>query len=211
MLDIQVIDDPAAATVALQPMRSRLLSELAEPASAATLAARVGLARQKVNYHLNALEAHGLVHQAHERKWGGLKERLLVATAASYVVSPGALGPVTVDPDRAVDRLSASYLIALGARVVREVGELVRRASDTGKRLATLAVDTEVRFRSASDRAAFSSELTEAIAKLVSKYHDESAPGGRAHRLIVVAHPLLGQSPQKSSSSKEPKQPKEPS
>jgi len=196
VLDIQVIEDPAAATVALEPTRSRLLSELASPASAATLAARVGLARQKVNYHLNALEAHGLVRLAQERKWGGLTERLLVATAASYVVSPGALGPVAADPRREIDRLSASYLIALGARVVREVGELVRRANEEGKRLATLAVDTEVRFRSATDRAAFSNELTEAVAKLVSKYHDESARGGRAHRLVVVAHPL----PQKSDS-----------
>lgn len=190
MLDIQVIDNPAAATVALDPTRSRLLSELAAPASAATLAARVGLARQKVSYHLNALEAHGLVRLADERKWGGLTERLLVATAASYVVNPGAMGPVAVDPDREVDRLSASYLIALGARVVREVAGLVRRANAAGKRLATLAVDTEVRFRSPADRAAFTQELTEAIATLVSKYHDASAPGGRAHRLVVVAHPL---------------------
>jgi DNA-binding transcriptional ArsR family regulator len=199
VLDIQVIEDPAAAAVALGPMRSRLLSELAAPASAATLAARVGLARQKVNYYLNALEAHGLVRLAHERKWGGLTERLLVATAASFVVSPGALGPVAADPSRDIDRLSASFLIAVGARVVREVGDLVRRAKDTGKRLATLAVDTEVRFRSAADRAAFSNELAEAITRLVSKYHDESAPGGRAHRLVVVAHPL----PQKSN-AKEP-------
>src|SRR5215203_6491781 len=152
MLDIQVIDDPAAATVALEPMRSRLLSELTAPASAATLATRVGLTRQKVNYHLNTLEAHGLVRLAQERKWGGLTERLMVATAASYVVSPSAMGPVAVDPHRDVDRLSASYLIALGARVVREVGDLVRRAKDTGTRLATLAVDTEVRFRSPTDR-----------------------------------------------------------
>jgi DNA-binding transcriptional ArsR family regulator len=200
VLDIQVIDDPAAATVALEPMRSRLLSELVVPASAATLATRVGLARQKVNYHLHALEAHGLVRLAQERKWGGLTERLLVATASSYVVSPSAMGPVAADPNREIDRLSASYLIALGARVVREVGDLVRRAKETGKRLATLAVDTEVRFRSATERAAFSNELTEAITKLVSKYHDESAPGGRAHRLVVVAHPL----PRKSD-------PKEPS
>nr|WP_197909687.1 helix-turn-helix domain-containing protein [Gemmata massiliana] len=181
-------------------MRSRLLSELAAPASAATLATRVGLARQKVNYHLHALEAHGLVRLAQERKWGGLTERLLVATAASYVVSPSALGPVAADPNRKIDRLSASYLIALGARVVREVGDLVRRANEAEKRLATLAVDTEVRFRSPTDRAAFTSELTEAITKLVAKYHDESVPGGRAHRLVVVAHPL----PQKSD-------PKEPS
>jgi DNA-binding transcriptional ArsR family regulator len=199
MLDIQVIDDPAAATVALEPVRSRLLSELAAPASAATLATRVGLARQKVNYHLRALETHGLVQLAEERRWGGLTERLLVATAASYVVSPSALGPVAADPKREVDRLSASYLIALGARVIREVGDLIRRAKAADKRLATLAVDSEVRFRSATDRAAFSRELTEAIATLVSKYHDESAPGGRAHRLVVVAHPL----PQ-TSDSKEP-------
>jgi hypothetical protein len=88
----------------------------------------------------------------------------------------------------------------VGARVVREVGDLVRRAKDTGKRLATLAVDTEIRFRSAAGRPAFSNELAEAITRLVSKYHDESAPGGRAHRLVVVAHPL----PQKPN-------PKEPS
>jgi DNA-binding transcriptional ArsR family regulator len=194
MLDIQVIDDPAAATVALEPTRSRLLSELAAPASAATLASRVGLARQKVSYHLNALEAHGLVRLAEERKWGGLTERLLVATAASYVVSPSALGPIAADPNREVDRLSASYLIALGARVIREVGDLVRRAKETGKRLATLSVDTEIRFRSAADRAAFSKELTDAIATLASRYHDPSAPGGRAHRLVVVAYPTPPQS-----------------
>jgi DNA-binding transcriptional ArsR family regulator len=199
VLDVHVIEDPAAAAVALVPMRSRLLSELAAPASAATLAARVGLARQKVTYHLNALEAHGLVRLAQQRKWGGLTERLLVATAASYIVSPAALGPVAADPSREIDRLSASYLIALGARVVREVGALARRAKDTGLRLATLAVDTEVRFRSARDRAAFSHELTEAIATLVAKYHDDSAPGGRAHRLIVVAHALPTSDPKEPS------------
>src|SRR3954453_2290947 len=91
MLDVEVIDDPAAATVALEPVRSRLLAELAEPASAATLAARLGIARQKVNYHLRTLEAHQLVQPSGERRWGGLTERLLVASASSYVVSPSAL------------------------------------------------------------------------------------------------------------------------
>jgi DNA-binding transcriptional ArsR family regulator len=190
MLDVEVIDDPGAAAVALEPVRSRLLSELATPASAATLASRVGLARQKINYHLRALEKHKLVRLAEKRKWGGLTERLLVATASSYVVSPKAMGRVATDPEQSKDRLAASYLIALGARVVREVGDLWRRAKETSKALATLAVDTEVRFRSAAERAAFTSELTQAITKLVSKYHDESAPGGRAHRLVVVAHPM---------------------
>ena len=190
MLDIQVIDHPAAATAALDPIRGRILAELGTPASAATLASRVGLSRQKVNYHLTSLETHGLVRQAGERKWGGLTERLLVATAASYVISSGALGPIASDPGRTADRLSASYLIALGARMVRELGDLVKRATEQGKRLATLSIDTEIRFRSPAERAEFTRELSEAVAQLVSKYHDASAPGGRAHRLVIVAHPM---------------------
>jgi DNA-binding transcriptional ArsR family regulator len=190
MTDVHVIDDSAAATAALDPVRNRLLSELREPASAAALASRVGLPRQKVNYHLRTLESHGLVRVASERRWGGLTERLLVAAAAAFVVSPSALGPVAADPGREMDRLSAGYLIALAARVVREIGDLVRRAREAGKHLATLSVDTVIRFRSAAERAAFTAELTEAINRLVSKYHDEAAPGGRAHRLILMAHPV---------------------
>ena len=190
MLDVQVIDNPASAVVALDAIRGRLLRELAEPASAAQLAGRLGIARQKLNYHLRALEAHGLVRVAEERRWGGLTERKLVATASSYVVSPAALGPVATDPAQTRDRLSASYLIALGARVVREVSDLFRHATGAGQYLATLSIDTEIRFRSASERAAFSRELTEAIARLAGRYHDETAAGGRSHRVIVMAHPM---------------------
>jgi DNA-binding transcriptional ArsR family regulator len=195
MMDVQVIEDPAAATVALDPVRCRLLAELAEPASAATLAGRLGLARQKVNYHLRALEARDLVQVAETRRWGGLTERLLVATAASYIVSPGAMGPVAADPERTADRLSASYLIALAARIVREVGTFLRLSLETGKRVATLSLDTEVRFRSAAERAAFARELTGAVTALVSRYHDAAAPGGRPHRLVLTAYPLPHESP----------------
>ena len=190
MLDLEVIDDPSAATVALEPVRSRLLSELAQPASAATLADRLGIARQKATYHLKTLEAHRLIQESGQRKWGGLTERLYVASAASYVVAPNAMGAVASDPRKNADRLSAGYLIALAARVVQEVSDLVRRARTAGKGLATLSIDTEIRFRSAEERAAFTGELTQAVNTLAARYHDETAPGGRAHRLVVVAHPL---------------------
>ncbi len=189
MDDVEVIADPAAAGVALEPLRSRLLAELQEPASAATLARQVGVSRQKINYHLRQLEAWGLVEVAGERQWGGLTERLLVSSARSYVVSPEALGPVAADPDRGGDRLAASYLIALGARIVREVGDLWRRARRSDKQLATLAIDTRIRFATPADRAAFTQELQEAVLALASRYHEEGASGGRDHRLVVVAHP----------------------
>lgn len=189
MLDLDVIDEPAAAALALDPVKARLLSELKAPASAATLASRVGLTRQKVNYHLRALEDAGLVELGEERQWGGLTERRMVATAASYVVSPSALGPIGADPAHNGDRLSASYLIAVAARIVREVGQLWRLARRTDKRLATLSIDTVIRFKSPADRAAFTADLSAAVAALAARYHDESARDGRPHRLVVASYP----------------------
>ena len=189
MLDVAVIDDPGSAIVALEPIKARLLAELSTPASAATLAARVGLARQKVNYHLRVLEERRLVKPVEERYWGGLTERLMVATAASYVVSPAALGPIAADPARNADRQSAGYLIAVAARIVTEVGALWHRARAADKRLATLSIDTVIRFKSPDDRAAFTNDLARAVATLAARYHDERAPRGRPHRLVVASYP----------------------
>ncbi len=186
MQDVEVIDSPAAAVVALDPVRARLLAELVEPSSAAALALRVGIARQRVNYHLKALEAYGLVTLTEERKHGGITERVLQATAASYVISPAALAESGADPELTKDRLSAHYLLALAGRVVSEVGGLARRAEAAGKRLPTMAIDTEIRFRSAQDRAAFADELTAALLDLAARYHHDD---GRPHRLVVAAHP----------------------
>ena len=187
MRDVEVIESAEAAATVLDPVRGRLLGELAAPASAAGLAARVGIARQKVNYHLKALEAHGLVGLAEERRHGGITERVLQASAASYVVSPAAVSASAADPDGKDDRLSAGYLIALAGRVVREVGALARRAGASGGRLPTLSIDTVIGFRSSDDRAAFAEELTEAVLDLAARYHHDD---GRPHRLVVAAHPV---------------------
>jgi hypothetical protein len=91
-----------------------------------------------------------------------------------------------VNPDAAADRLSARYMVALAGRVVREVGALARRAEAAGRRLPTMTIDTEIRFRSAADRAAFADELTAAVLELAARYHHDD---GRPHRLVVAAHP----------------------
>jgi hypothetical protein len=121
-------------------------------------------------------------------------ERVLQATARSYVISPSALAAVEPDPARSPDRLSARWLIALAARMVREVGQLLAGAAKARRRLATFGMDAEVRFASAADRAAFAEELAASITALVGKYHDESADGGRIHRVIVAVHPRPKQS-----------------
>jgi DNA-binding transcriptional ArsR family regulator len=191
MIDVAVIDEAAAAEASLDPVRTRLLAELTEPGSASTLAAKVGLARQKVNYHLRALERHGLVELVEERRKGNMTERVMRATAASYVISPAAMAALAPDPNRSPDQLSAMWLLALGARMIKELGELIGRAGRARRGVATFGIDTEIRFASASDRAAFAAELSDAVEGLVSKYHAAFADGGRQHRLLVALHPSI--------------------
>src|SRR5690349_19608996 len=155
------------------------------------LAAAAGLPRQKVNYHLRTLERHGLVELVEERRKGNVTERLVRATAASYVISPAAMAAVAPDPARAPDRLSARWLLAVAARLVRDVGELITGAGKARQQVATFAIDGEIRFASAADRAAFAEELTVAVTALVGRYHDEDSPGGRSHRLVVAVHPSV--------------------
>ncbi len=191
MLDVAVIDDPAAAEVSLDPVRARLLAALAEPGTASSVAPLVGLTRQKANYHLRSLERHGLIALVEERRKGNCTERVLRATAASYVISPAALSALAPDPDRSPDQASARWMLALAGRLVSEVGQLIESATAAKQPLATFAVDSEVRFASAADRAAFAGELGDAVAGLVAKYHDAGAPGGRKHRLVMALHPSI--------------------
>ena len=194
MLDVAVIDQPATAEVSLDPIRTRLLAELTRPGSAASLAARVGLTRQQINYHLRTLEQHGLIELVEERRKGNVIERVVRAIASSYVISPSALAAVAPDPDRAPDQLSARWLVALAARLLQELGELIARATAARQPLATFGVDTELRFATAADRARFAAELSLAIEDLIARYHDADAPGGRRHRLIVALHPSITRS-----------------
>lgn len=189
MRDVQVIDDPVVAEVSLDPVRAGILSRLVTPSSATQLAAQLGLPRQKVNYHLRTLERHGLVRLREERRKGNMTERVMEATAASYVISPDVLAELQPDPGRAPDRLSASWLLALAAKLVRDIGALVTGTHRAGKRLATFGLDADIRFASAADRAAFTEKLVEAVTELVAEYHDESSEGGRDHRLVVAVHP----------------------
>jgi DNA-binding transcriptional ArsR family regulator len=188
MHDVAVIEDAAAAAVSLDPIRARMLAELAQPHTATTLAKRLGLPRQKVNYHVRALEQHGLVELVEERRKGNMTERVMRATAAAYVISPAALAAVAPDPQRSPDQLSARWLLALAARLVRETGTLITRAARAGKPLATFGLDAEVRFARPVDRAAFIAELTDAVAVLVSKHHAQT---GRPHRVVLAVHPSI--------------------
>ena len=190
-----IIDDPEAASALLKPSRIRILELLSEPDSASGVARRLAMPRQLVNYHLRGLETAGLVEFVEERRKGNCTERLLRSKARSWLIDPGSLGALRPDPAAIADRLSSAYLVACAARLIKEVAGLRRRAERAGKPLPTLTAESEIRFRSSADRAAFTTELTDALAKLIAKYHDGSAPGGRTYRLLAGAWPLIPEKP----------------
>jgi DNA-binding transcriptional ArsR family regulator len=190
--DVHVVRAPDRATVLLQRTRRQLLAELHQPASAAGLARKLGLPRQRLNYHLRQLEREGLVELVEERRKGNCVERVVRATARSFVISPEALGDLGLSPaDAPTDRLSAAYLMTAAANTLRDVAALDARATREGKRLATLTLEADVRFASAERRSAFAGELADTLAALVAKYHDDTAPGGRRFRLLAALHPSV--------------------
>ena len=188
---IQVIQSPQAAATLFSAARMRILEELGEPDSAAGVARRLELPRQQVSYHLRELEAAGLVELVEERRKGNCIERVVRAAARSYVISPEALGKLGATPEQQRDRFSLGYLVHLSARAIRELAVLCGRAEKAGKRVSTMALEVEVRFASAEARNGFAEELSEAVARLAAKYHDEAAQGGRKFRFFGGVYPVI--------------------
>lgn len=186
---LEVIEDADRATSILDPIRRQLLDELATPDSAAGLARRLGMARQMVTYHVRQLEAEGLVSFVAERRKRNCVERIVQATARSYVISPAALGSLGADPERIEDQFSSTYLLAVASKLIRDVATLRRRADASGKRLATMTAQTDVRFASPADQHAFAAELTECLGRLAAKYHQPNATNGRAFSFLLAGHP----------------------
>jgi len=188
---VEVVEASEAALALLEPSRLRILSALREPDSSAGVARTLGLPRQRVGHHVRALEAAGLLTCVGERKKRNCVERLLQATARSYVLAPQLLGRLGLSPDVLQDRFSSTYLLAAATRVVQEVSTLRPRAEAAGKKLPTLTLQTEVRFASARSQNEFLDELLAAFAELVQKHHRPDATGGRSFRISLFGHPAL--------------------
>lgn len=187
---LQIVERPEAAAAMLQPLRRRILEELVEPDSAAGLARRLGLPRQRLNHHLRELESAGLLELVEERRRGNCIERVMRSTARSYLISPAALGRLG-EPDMVAvqDRFSWTYLLSLAGRVIRELGGLRRRADEAGKRLATFSLDAEVRVGSPGALQRLTEELANDVARILASHHDEASEEGRSFRFFLGAYP----------------------
>ena len=185
---LALVDTPGPAGTLLHPMRMRVLHALREPGSASIVARQLGIPRQKVNYHLRELEKAGFLEEIERRRTGNCIERIVRAKASHFLINPTLLGTLGADPEAVTDRFSSTYLIALASQLIRDVAALQEQAVKAKKRLATFTLQTDVRFASAPDREAFTTELANAVARLVARYQSDQ-PGGRTFRYVVGAYP----------------------
>lgn len=183
---IGVVDDAATARAALSPLRRDLLRRLATPGSAASLAAETGLARQKIGYHLRALEEAGLVTLAGERQRRGFTERLLVARRG-LVIDPMILANPDPDAVDAQDRHAASHLMRAAAETVREVARMRAAAEAQGSRLLTFTIEAEIGFAAPAEIDRFAERLTGALAALAADF--PPGEGRRRYRVTIGGHP----------------------
>jgi DNA-binding transcriptional ArsR family regulator len=194
---LDLLREPSQAAILLQhPLRLKILSALLEPDSATGVARRMNLPRQTVNYHVRELARARLLARAGRRRRRHLFEQCYVATARGYILSPELLGKLAADPAQVADTLSAKYLLGLASKVQSELGRSAELAAAAGKRLATLSINTELRFTSPEQRAAFTQELQRAVVEVVGRHSspfskaDGSAAEGRPFRLVVGCYPI---------------------
>jgi DNA-binding transcriptional ArsR family regulator len=192
---LDIIDDPARARVALQPIRLRLLHLLERPQSAPQLAKAMEMPRQRVLYHLRKLEAQRLVDAHDHGRVGRRIDRSYVRTATSYAIAPKTLGGVAVDPGMVADAFSTAYLSAVAGRALNDLAALGRAAAARGKRVPTLTLETNVRFATPADQRRFADELTTALSTLAARYHRPDAAQGRTFRVFACGYPAVPSHP----------------
>jgi DNA-binding transcriptional ArsR family regulator len=198
-----VSDVPRAAAL-LHPLRLRILDALREPDSAAGLARRLRLPRQRVNYHVRELARTHFLERAGQRRRRNMIERRYRTSAQGYILSPELLGRLGLPREQAEDAFSASYLLGLLALGQSELGRAAREASSQSKRLATLSLSTELRFESAEQRGRFAEELRRAVVDVVARHaspalRDDGSPGpGRPYRLLLGSYPIPPKPPEES-------------
>jgi DNA-binding transcriptional ArsR family regulator len=194
--DLESIGTARRASALLHPLRLRLLGLASEPASATEMARRLGLPRQRVNYHVRALEKAGLLKAAGKRRRRNLIEQRYVATARSYVLSPEILGPLSADWRAIADVASADYLLALTEQVRSDVTRASAEAREQGKPMATLTVKSQFRFQKPEERTAFAQAVRQALVDVIARHSspnrlENGRPGrGRPYRLVLACYPI---------------------
>jgi len=176
--------DQVAALV--HPLRRRILAALAEPASPADVARRLGLPSQLANYHVRALEAAGLAEEVEVRQRRNLLAHRFRAVARTF--SLGAALPLSDEQRQRLQQDVALQALLEAADGLRRAAlGLLDQSERPDRHLATLALDVEL--GDEADRAAFVRAVIEAVQQAAAPYRARSDDSTRGYRLQLAVYP----------------------
>ncbi len=193
--ELDCVMDLERAEALLHPLRMQILRLAQSPVSATEIAGRLGMPRQRVNYHVRRLADRGLLRRAGRQRKRNMVEQRYRATARSFLFVPDILGPLEPDWRKIEDTASAGYLLALTAQVQSDVARAREAARQQGTRLSTLSVKSQFRFEKPEQRAEFARALRQAVVDVIARHTlpHELASGrpapGPPYRLVLACYP----------------------
>ncbi len=195
--EIHCITERAHAAEVLQPLRLEILQLAREPASASEISQKLGLSRQRVNYHVRILARSGFLQRAGRRRRRNMIEQRYVASARAFLLSPELLGGVGADWRRVEDTAGAGYLLALNCQMGSDLVRVCRESGRTGERASALSLKSQFRFESSEQRERFERALEKAVVRVVTDHTSpnlkpDGSPGpGSPYRLVLGCYPYL--------------------
>jgi DNA-binding IclR family transcriptional regulator len=199
---LETVSDGTRAAVLIQHSVRRTIVALARtPISATEIAGKLGLPRQRVNYHVRKLARARFLEPAERRLRRNMLEQRYVATAQSYVFAPELLGALAPHANAVADGASAAALVAIASRAQADMTRVIAEAGAESKRVSTMSLTSDIRFETADQRAAFAAALESAVADVIARHSapyvaSDGTPGpGRPYRLFLGCHPIPHTSP----------------
>jgi DNA-binding transcriptional ArsR family regulator len=201
--DLETVKSPLRALALLRPLRLRILALARQPASGTELARRLGLPRQRVQYHVRALEKAGFLRAAGRVRKRNFVEQRFLATARAYVLSPEILGPVAADWRTIEDTASSDYVLALAEQVRADVVQAAGEGGGSGTGAPeTLSIKSQFRFESPRQRAEFSAAARQALVETIARHTSPADSGtsrrgrGMLYRLVLSCYPAPEAAPE---------------
>lgn len=189
-VDIEYLTELDRVTVLLHPLRLQILELAIEETSGTEAARQLGLPRQMVTYHVSALEKAGFLIPMGDVRRRNMVERRLRSSARAYLISPDILGTLSGARRRVPDSTSPAALLALAARVQRDVGTMLPRSSNSPPP-STFSLASKLRFADAEARSAFIRSLGEAVVHVVRAFStSDFGHDVQSHALVLGLYPL---------------------
>jgi len=183
------ISDVETLKVLSDPLRLRLLELMVQqPTTVKRMAEQLDEAPNKLYYHINLLEQHGLIGVVETRVVSGIIEKWYMSTARNFGVDRNLLSLID-DPDSHVSHTVASIFEAARADIVRSIRARLIKADPAGQP-KQFYLQRSVAHMTPEQYEHFSVRLQEVIQEFCDCENIPLQPGQQVYGLTLALYPM---------------------